>query len=221
MTTQPSPGGPDEAPSRRISGERVVLGFDLAATLVFALEGALVAVDDDLDLLGVLVITFATALAGGIIRDLLIGAVPPASLEHPRYPVTAFVAGAAVFVLHGAFDDVPTALLTTLDAVGLGLFAVSGAEKALLRGLNPLSAVLLGGVTAVGGGSVRDLLLNETPAVFREDLYAVPALLGATVMVVGLRQGLPRLPMMAAGGAVCFALRVVSVWLDWNLPTAG
>jgi uncharacterized membrane protein YeiH len=125
-----------------------------------------------------------------------------------------------VFALHGVIDDVPTGLMTTLDAAGLGLFAVAGAEKALLRGLNPLTAVLLGGVTAVGGGSVRDILLNEVPAVLREDLYAVPALLGAAVMVAGLRRGLPRGAMMLAGGAVCFAVRVLGVWQDWNLPVA-
>jgi uncharacterized membrane protein YeiH len=207
-------------PARRVSGEHVVLGIDLAATLVFAVEGALVAVEARLDLLGVLVIAFATALAGGIIRDLLIGAVPPASIEHPRYPITAFLAGSVVFALHGIVDDVPTGLMTTLDAAGLGLFAVAGAEKALLWGLNPLSAVLLGGVTAVGGGSVRDILLNDVPAVLREDLYAVPALLGAAVMVAGLRRGLPRGAMMLAGGTVCFAVRVLGVWQDWNLPVA-
>jgi uncharacterized membrane protein YeiH len=219
VTADPPPGERDSQRARRLDAERVVMGIDLAATLVFALEGGLAAVDADIDVLGVLVVAFATALAGGIIRDLLIGAVPPASIEHPRYALTAFTAGLAVIVLYTTIEQVPEGVLTTLDAAGLALFAVAGAEKALLWGINPLSAVLLGGVTAVGGGSVRDILLNDVPAVLRTQVYALAALLGAAVLVIGLRRGLPRGPMMLAGAAVCFLVRMLSVWLDWNLPT--
>jgi len=200
---------------------KLVLGFDLAATLVFAVEGALAAVAAGLDVLGVLVVAFATALAGGIIRDLLIGAVPPASIRYQRYAVTALAAGGAVFCFHYAIDDIPSGVLTALDAAGLGLFAVAGAEKALLYGINPFMSVLLGGVTGVGGGSVRDILLGRIPAVLRVEVYAAAALLGAAVMVVGTARGGRRGVMMVAGAACCFTLRVVAHWQDWNLPTAS
>jgi uncharacterized membrane protein YeiH len=183
-------------------------------------RAAWLGVDAHLDVVGVLVLAFATALAGGILRDLLIGAVPPASILDERYPVAALAAGAAAFVLHGAIDDVPTRLLDTLDAAGLALFAVAGAGKALLYRIGPVVAVLLGGVTAVGGGTLRDILLGEVPAVLRVGVYAAAALLGAAVLVVGVGRGLPRPPMMAAGALACFVLRMLAVWQDWNLPTA-
>jgi uncharacterized membrane protein YeiH len=207
-------------PRRIASADHLLLVVDLAAVTVFAVEGALVAVDVRLDVVGVLVLAFATALAGGIIRDLLIGAVPPASIVDQRYPIATLAAGAVVFCLHGLIDDVPSGLLDTLDAAGLSLFAVAGADKALLHRIGPVVAVLLGAVTAVGGGTVRDLLIGEVPAVLRIDVYATAALLGAAVMVAGVVRGLPRAPMMAAGAACCFVLRMLAVWQGWSLPHA-
>lgn len=112
----------------------------------------------------------------------------------------------------------PQPLIITLDAAGLALFAVAGADKALEFGINPLIAVLMGGVTGVGGGTVRDMLLAQIPGVLRTDVYASAALAGATVVVVGVRMKIRRGIAMSLGAAVCFTLRMVAVWQHWNLP---
>ncbi|HXN73850.1 MAG TPA: trimeric intracellular cation channel family protein [Candidatus Acidoferrales bacterium] len=199
---------------------KLLLSVDLAGTFLFAVEGALIAVPANLDLLGVMVLAFTTALVGGIIRDVLIGASPPASLRDWRYASTAFAGGAIVFFLHPYVRAIPGAVILTLDAAALALFAVAGTEKALLYKMHPFIAVLLGAVTAVGGGTVRDVLLAQIPNVLRSDIYATAALAGALVMVVATR--LKVRPAFAAisGGLVCFLLRLVSVWQHWSLPKA-
>src|ERR1700677_3303755 len=197
---------------------RLLLTLDLLGTFVFALEGALTAVDGDLDLLGLMVLSFATALGGGIIRDVLIGAIPPGSIRDWRLGSVAFLGGAIVFLFHHFVRQIPNPLILSLDAAGLALFAVSGAGKAVEYGIHPFIAVLMGGVTGVGGGTVRDVLLAQVPTVLRADVYASAALAGAAVTVIGLRLNLPRAWTMILGGIVCFALRVVSVIEHWNLP---
>jgi uncharacterized membrane protein YeiH len=112
-------------------------------------------------------------------------------------------------------------VLVLLDAAGLSLFAVAGAEKALSFEIHPFIAVLMGGITGVGGGTIRDVLLAEVPTVLRADVYATAALAGAAVVVIGLRLKLPRTPVVIAGVVVCFLLRMISVWLHWNLPKIG
>jgi uncharacterized membrane protein YeiH len=169
---------------------------------------------------GVLVVAFATALGGGIIRDLLMGDTPPASLRSRRFVVVALVGGAIVFVIHGAVSHLDPDVLMVLDAIGLSLFAVSGAELAVAGSLPALTAILLGAVTGVGGGTIRDILLNEVPAVLRTDVYAVAAVLGATVFVVSVRLGVSRRAALALGASACFVLRVVSATQHWNLPVA-
>ncbi len=201
--------------------DRLVLGFDLAATFLFGLEGASSAVAGNLDLFGVLVLGFVTAVGGGIIRDLLIGDVPPAAFRSQWYIVVALLGAAIAFAIFTPISHVPTWVLITLDAAGLSLFAVSGASKALLFETNTLTAIILGVVTGTGGGVIRDVLLNKVPAILRVDVYASAALLGAVVMTIGVRQGQPRGRMMFIGGGVCFALRLVAAWQHWGLPRAG
>ncbi|MDO8210816.1 trimeric intracellular cation channel family protein [Conexibacter sp. CPCC 206217] len=210
---------PTAPPWRR--PDRLVLAFDLAATALFALEGALNAAEARFDLFGVLVLAFVTALGGGIVRDVLIGSVPPASLSFKRYPLTAFAAGVVVFLFEDYVDELPSAVLVTLDAGGLGLFAVAGARKALDFGTNGLTAVLLGVVTGVGGGVMRDLLLGIPPRVLNTDVYASAALVGAAIAVIGIQRGHPAGKTMLLGGAVCFALRMIAYWQHWNLPNVG
>jgi uncharacterized membrane protein YeiH len=205
---------------RRRAGQ-VVLGVDLAATFVFAVEGGLAGVDARLDLFGVLVIALITATGGGMIRDVLMGDTPPRSLRSARYVLFGVGGGAAAFLIHQTLTSVPEHLLTSLDAVGLSLFAVSGAALALAAGMHPLTAVLLGTITAVGGGTIRDILLNRVPVILEANIYAVAALIGAAVMVWLVRSGRPRSQAMALGAACCFVVRIVSVWQDWNLPVAG
>ena len=187
-------------------------------TLVFAIEGALAAIAGGLDFLGLVVLAFATALGGGIIRDLLIGALPPGSIQNWRYGAVAFIGAAAAFFFYDVVRQVPPQVLMVFDAAGLSLFAVSGAGKALAYEIHPFIAILMGGITGVGGGTVRDVLLAQVPTVLRADVYATAALAGAAVMVIGVKLKMPRTWMMILGGMVCFALRVVSVWRHWNLP---
>ncbi|MDE1175518.1 MAG: trimeric intracellular cation channel family protein [Edaphobacter sp.] len=196
----------------------LLLIVDLMGAFVFAVEGGLAAIRSDLDILGLLVIAFATALGGGMIRDVLIGAIPPNSIRDWRYPATALLGGGAVFFCFRLIQEVPPNLLITLDAAGLALCAIAGAGKAVEFGINPLLAVMMGAVTGVGGGTIRDILLNRVPGVLRSDVYAAAALAGALVVVVGLRFKVPRWVVMTAGAVVCFVLRMVAVWQHWNLP---
>lgn len=206
---------------RKPTPDALLLGVDFAGTLVFAIEGGMAASQANLDLLGAMVLAFVTALGGGIIRDVLIGATPPNSIRDWRYPAIAFAGAATTFFFHPLVLDVPPSILVTLDAAGLSLFAIAGAEKALNYEIHPLIAVLMGGVTGVGGGTVRDVLLAQIPTVLRADVYATAALAGAAVLVIGLRLKLPKAPVAVAGILVCFLLRMVSVWLHWNLPKLG
>lgn len=196
----------------------LLLVVDLMGVSVFAVEGAMAAIKAELDILGLLVIAFATALGGGMIRDLLIGAIPPNSVRDWRYPVAALLSGGAVFFFYQLFQQVPQELMIALDAAGLALCAIAGAGKAMEFGINPLLSVMMGAVTGVGGGTIRDILLNRVPNVLKSDVYAAAALAGALVVVLGLRWNLTRWAVMAAGAVVCFSLRMVAVWQHWNLP---
>ena len=195
-----------------------VTALDIAGTCVFAVEGALAAMAGRLDLFGVLVLAFCTALGGGIIRDVLLGAAPPAALRDWRYAALAFGAGLLTFQFRHQAAQLPGLSLTALDAAGLALFAVAGAGKALDYGIPPFIAPLLGAITAVGGGMVRDICLAHVPVVLRTDIYATAALAGAATLVALRGLGLRPVPAAAAGFAVCFLLRLVSVALHWHLP---
>jgi uncharacterized membrane protein YeiH len=200
---------------------RVVLLADLAGTAVFAAEGTITASGARLDLLGGIVIAFVTALGGGIVRDLLLGATPPVAFRRQSY-FLAVLAGALAAILAGLVHrGIGTHVLLTLDALGLALFAVAGTEKALEFGSPGFAAIVFGGVTAVGGGVVRDVLLNSVPAVLRIDFYATAALAGACVLLMARAAGLsPRMSAVAGGGA-CFGLRMAGALLHWHLPVLG
>ena len=158
--------------------------LDLVGIFVFAISGALVAVRKDLDVFGVLVLAGTTGLGGGFLRDVLIGATPPAALEDWRYLMVPVAAGLLTFCFHPALGRMERAV-NVFDAFGLALFCVTGALKALDYGLGPLPAALMGMVTGIGGGMARDVLAGRVPAVFRGELYATPALAGAAIAVVG------------------------------------
>lgn len=195
------------------------LAFDLAGTFVFALSGAMAGVRHKLDIFGVLVVSFVAGNVGGITRDVLIGAVPPLAIQDWRYVVVSVLAGLATFYCYPNVDRLRTPLLLC-DAGGLALFAVTGAAKALAFHLGPVPAVLLGMLTGIGGGMVRDILVTEIPTVLRADLYAVAALAGAAVVVTGTKLQFPAPAVAGAGGLVCFGLRFLAVRRNWRLPTA-
>lgn len=198
----------------------VVLVLDLCGTFAFALSGAMAGVRRRLDLFGVLVLSFAAATFGGIARDLLVGATPPAALQDWRYLAVSLTAGALVFFWSSLIEKLRNPV-RMLDATGLALFAVAGTEKALAFGLSPPMAALLGMLTGIGGGVARDVLLAEIPAVLRSDLYAVAALLGAGIVAGGSLLNLPVLVTALAGGLACFSLRVAAIRRGWRLPVAA
>jgi uncharacterized membrane protein YeiH len=199
--------------------ETLPLVLDLTGTFVFALSGALAGVRRKLDLFGVLVLSFAAANSGGITRDVLIGAVPPAAISDWRYLVVSLVAGLITFYLSPTIERLRHPVLL-FDAAGLALFAVAGAQKSLDYGLNPVMAMSLGMLTGIGGGMARDMLLAEIPTVLRSELYAVAALAGAGVVVAGHMLRLPTVPIAIAGVLLCFGLRVMALRHGWQLPVA-
>jgi uncharacterized membrane protein YeiH len=196
------------------------LALDLAGTFVFALSGAMTGVKRRLDAFGVLVLSFAAANSGGILRDVLIGATPPVAIRDWRYLAVSILAGVITFYRYPNVDRLRAPVLWC-DAAGLALFAVAGTDKALAFHLGPVAAVLLGMLTGIGGGIVRDILVTEIPIVLRADLYAVAALAGATVVVIGRRLDLPPNAVAAAGGLLCFGLRFLAIRRKWRLPVAG
>jgi uncharacterized membrane protein YeiH len=197
----------------------LLLAMDLVGVFVFGLSGGTLAVRRRLDLFGVVVLSMAAALAGGVLRDLLIGATPPASFRDDRYLLVALASGLFAFFFHKPINRLGKPVLV-LDALGLGLFAVAGCDRALTYGMAPFPAMLLGVLTACGGGVVRDLLITEVPRVLREEIYALAALLGAGVVVAGAALGLPSQPVAIVGALAAFALRVISVLRGWNAPQA-
>jgi uncharacterized membrane protein YeiH len=197
----------------------LVLILDLCGTLAFAFSGAMAGIRRGLDVFGVLVLSFATATFGGITRDLLIGATPPAALVDWRYLAVSVAAGLIAFFWSPIIEKLRSPV-RVLDSAGLAFFAVAGAQKALAFGLNPVMAALMGMLTGIGGGIARDVLLAEIPAVLRADLYAVAALAAAAIVVCGDQLHIPYLASATVGGLVCFALRLVAIRRGWRLPTA-
>jgi uncharacterized membrane protein YeiH len=193
--------------------------LDFVGTFVFALSGAVAAVKRDLDVFGILVLSFVAATTGGIIRDVLIGAIPPATLVDWRYLAITLLAGVLTFYWSSIIDRLQSPV-QLFDAAGLALFAVTGAQKALAYGLDAPMAALLGMLTGIGGGMARDVMLNDIPHVLRVELYAVAALAGAGVVVIGERLGVPSMTTTLVGAAVCFGLRLGGIYWGWHLPKA-
>jgi uncharacterized membrane protein YeiH len=195
-----------------------VLTLDLIGTFVFALSGAMAAVNQRLDFFGIMVLAFAAGNAGGITRDVLIGARRPAAITDWRYLAVALLAGLLCFFAHRSIQRLRNPV-QVFDAVGLALFAVCGTQKALVFGANPMMAAVLGMVTAIGGGMLRDVLLREVPTVLRSEIYAIAALAGAAVVVAGELLHLPSAIPMFVGAALCFGIRMVAIRRSWQLPS--
>jgi len=203
------------------ASSRLLVGMlDLIGTLVFAMSGAARGVHRSMDLFGVLVLAFVTAVSGGITRDLLIGAVPPESIANWHNLALAVLGGLLVFRFGGIFDRVQSPVLL-FDAIGLGLFAVTGTQKALNYGVNWPMAAILGMLSGIGGGMMRDVLTAQVPSVLCSDLYAVAALAGALVVVAGDTARLPLAVVGWAGVAICVFLRLMALYRGWRLPVAS
>jgi len=198
-------------------GHDIFTVLDAAGTFIFALSGATAGARRGMDLFGALLLAFVTAAAGGVMTDLLIGVTPPHALASSRPFLIAMAGGMTGFVFLPHIDRFKISVLL-LDTVGLGLFAVTGAGNALAHGIAPLIAALLGMLTAIGGGLIRDVLSGQVPVVLRDEIYASAALLGAAVVVLGQGRGLPSDLVVLTGAVLCCALRLAAVHRRWRLP---
>lgn len=210
----------DHSPLALLNNRTLFTLLDLAGTFAFAVSGAVAARQRGLDWFGIGVLAFTVACGGGVMRDLCLGAVPPAGLVDWRYLAIAMLAAALVMASRGLVERLrhPVVLF---DSLGLGLFAVTGTQKALAFGVPIQAAVLLGMVTAVGGGVVRDVLLNRVPVILRREIYASAALVGAAIEAIGERLGGPPEALSWIALLACFALRYLSLRYRWNLPNYG
>lgn len=193
------------------------LALDLVGVFAFALSGGLVAVKKRLDLFGVLVLAGAAALGGGVMRDILIGALPPVGISDWRLLTSALVAGLVTFLYHPGVERI-SRFVRVLDAAGLAVFAIGGSLKALGAGMDPLTSVFVGGITAVGGGIVRDVLAGQVPEVLRREMYALPALLGSVLVVTAHHFDAINPFVIWGCVALVFGMRMVAVVLDVHAP---
>jgi uncharacterized membrane protein YeiH len=197
----------------------LLIVLDLAGIAVFAASGALAAVRARLDTFGVVVLGMTTALGGGIIRDVLLGVHPPMTMRDWRYLLVPVVTSLLVFWLHHQFVRLRRGVLLA-DAVGLGLFTVSGTATALAHDVPEYTACLIGMTAGIGGGALRDVLLREIPMVLRKEIYALAALAGGAVVVVGARLDLPAGPVAIVGAVLIVTIRILALWRRWNAPVA-
>jgi uncharacterized membrane protein YeiH len=195
----------------------LILWLNLLGTFVFGLSGGLAAVRARLDVFGVLVLAAVVGLAGGIIRDLLIGA-PPATFRDWRYLVAVGAAAAVCFFAAPTVERIQRSVLL-FDAIGLAVFCVAGATKALDFHLGPVQAVILGAITGIGGGMLRDVLLGEVPTVLRQELYAIPALAGAAVVAVAHVAGSTSGLWPLIGLVVCLTMRLAGIRYGIDAPS--
>ncbi|CAB4596348.1 unannotated protein [freshwater metagenome] len=200
-----------------MSSSTLLLVLDLVGIAVFALSGGLVGVEKKLDVFGVIALAATSALGGGIIRDVLLGIAPPATFTDARYLVVPIVCGVFVSYVHPTISRLHKPLVV-LDAAGLGLFAVAGAQKALSAGLNAPASVGIGMLTAIGGGVARDVLVREIPVVLHREIYATAAIAAATVVVIGDHYDFNPSAVAIAGIVVAFSIRVISKWRGWSAP---
>ena len=191
--------------------------LDIVGTLVFSISGAFRAVKYELDLLGVLVLAVATGVGGGCIRDLILGSTPPASFQDETYLLTCLGGGLLVFLasrkIASRWDCVMFA-----DAIGLGVFAAIGAAKASVCGLGAIGVVMMAGVTATGGGVIRDILVVEIPAILRVDFYAMAAILGGVCFVVSGYMGFSEPVQLTCCMVVTCGLRFLAMRFGMSLP---
>jgi uncharacterized membrane protein YeiH len=214
----PAPGNPGAAGGTVTMATTALLVLDLAGTFAFALNGALTALRATrLDIVGVVALGMITALGGGTIRDVFLDSLPPATFLDWRYLAVAASGGLIAF-FSGRHLERINGTINVLDAAGLSLFAVTGALKAVGLAFGPAQAVIVGTITAVGGGTIRDVLIRRVPSVLSSGLYAVPALVGATAVVVAELLGDRGSIATVGAAALCFVIRMAGVHFDVNAP---
>ena len=216
--------GPDCGKFIRMNQESLFLLFDLVGTFAFAMSGAFKAIRKNLDILGILILGFATAMGGGVIRDALIHRTPVVFTTNLYALFSLLGCLSAVAWHYGAkgrkFLDEDRAFLV-VDALGLAVFAVIGASAGAAAGLKPWSVVMLAALTGAGGGAVRDLLVLEIPMVLHADFYATAALLGGLSFVLLSAAGFQSPVVSAAAFLTTLLLRIAAIFLGWSLPKPG
>jgi uncharacterized membrane protein YeiH len=201
-------------------GSALQLILDLSGTFVFGLNGALTAMEaENLDIVGVVVLAVITALGGGIIRDVLIGSLPPAAFRDWRYLAVGGGAGIAAFFARQLWVRMQR-WITVFDAAGLALFCVTGTTTAFAAHLGPFQSVVLGTITGVGGGTVRDVVIRKVPTVLSSGLYAIPAACGATLTALALEFHFYDGAIAVAAAAICFSIRMAGVHFNLNVPVS-
>ncbi len=199
--------------------EHILYTIDLIGTFVFAVSGGLKATKYDLDLLGILVLATLTGVGGGIIRDLILGATPPAVFQNESYFIVCVVGGLAVFIASSRIEPWLREMMIA-DAIGLGVFAGIGAVKAHTFGLGPIGIVMMAGLTATGGGVIRDVLVREIPAVIQKDFYATAALAGGLCFLATTSLGVGEPIQLIVTAFVTTGLRFYAMFSKLNLPRA-
>jgi uncharacterized membrane protein YeiH len=191
--------------------------LNLSGTFAFGLSGGILAVRKKMDLFGILVLSVTTGLGGGILRDVLLNRLPPTTVTDVRFLAIAALAGVIVFVTYNRLIH-HVLFITTFDAIGLGIFTVTGTTIALGSGLGPVPAALLGMLTGVGGGVLRDVLAAEVPLILRSEIYAVASLLGAAIIILANQVQLLGSFAEIIAALATFTLRMVSVRRGWRIP---
>ncbi|MEH0108424.1 TRIC cation channel family protein [Tersicoccus sp. MR15.9] len=198
-----------------------LLILDLVGVYFFAVSGSLLAARQRFDLVGSLLLASVTGLGGGVVRDLVLNAGPPVAFSQPLYLAPPVLAVVTVYFISASVQRF-NRLLVAFDAAGLALFCVSGTLLALAAHAHPVAAALLGVTTAVGGGILRDVIANLTPALFdQREFYAIPAFIGATLTAIaaslGVLHPLTTVPIIV----FVFGLRVAGRRLRWGIPLAS
>lgn len=202
-------------------GATALLALEFVGIFVFAVSGALTAIQKDFDAVGILILAEVTALGGGVLRDVIIGATPPAAFQDVSYLLVPVAAAGVAFFAHPVVARLGFGILL-FDAAGLALFTVGGTLKALDHGLGAVPAAVLGVTTGVGGGLLRDVIARQTPALVKvdSDLYAIPALLGAAAVAGADRAHLPMAVAAPVAAGFVFVFRVVAMLRHWTAPRA-
>ncbi len=195
----------------------VILVLDLFGTMVFAVTGAVKAIEKRLDLLGVLVLACAVGAGGGMVRDCLIGAVPVAALTHEIYLLICILSGIAVFLFYNKISQTQS-IIRYADAVGLGVFTAIGAAKAMEYDLDFTGVVLSGVLTAIGGGVIRDIMVCSVPTVLKSDFYATAALIGGILYYILAKINLPFFVLFMIVLIVVTGLRILAIRCNLRLP---
>ncbi|WP_413320038.1 trimeric intracellular cation channel family protein [Agrococcus sp. 1P02AA] len=194
-------------------------GITAIGIVAFAISGALLATQKRMDIVGMAGLAVVTATGGGMTRDLLIGATPVAALTHWWMLAAALGGALLVFLLHRWMERLDKPVLV-FDAIGLGVFVVEGASKAMEHDVGPVGAAFVGMLTGIGGGVLRDVLANEIPAVFRREsrLYLLPALVGSSATAAVIALGVGHWLVLVGIAALVCALRIASELLRWRVP---